>query len=709
MSKNYKTLPRGGYLVNTKSGDIQFGSPPETIKDTMIDSGVPEIFVITNKMFDWLKGISLAELEFPLYFNFFIKKRKTKIICSQNQEYRIKKLLSESLFGPQIINIEDDIHPSHSDVVIPKLKNEMNYFKSNLKFSDLAEFVIFDYENKAQINNIIIKHTDNYFSVIEDGKHITDVPLRFNYSAKYNLGKRLPEPFQPPRFGITCLGPSHGFDPSENTSGFILWINKNGIMIDPPVNSTEWLKDSNVNPKLIDSILLTHCHADHDAGTFQKILEEGKITIYTTNTIMESFTRKYSALSGEPENSLLKLFDFHPVYLEKPFFIHGAKFFVNYSFHSIPCVSFTVSYQNKKMVYSSDHLNEPKKYKELLDKEIFTEDRYNQLLDFPWDSDIIFHEAGVPPLHTRVDYLNSLSKKIQKKTVVYHISKKDFPKNTDLSLAKFGIENTITLQAKPFQFEKTYQIIGLLKHIDFFKNFPLEKIQDFLILSVEEKFNKGECIIRKGDDGNKFYIILEGNAALIDKNGNPILIFGMYEYFGEMSLITKNKRNANIIAKTDTTVLTMTQDKFFSFISGTHFEDTLKHLAKYRNLEVYKLLLETKFFQVLTNFQKTWIESMIKPLIIDGEGMIVSENNHIDGIYFIFDGEIHVTQKDKKITTLNKSNFIGTFREIDKEEPSKYSFSYNSKVTLYKINRQEAINFIQNNPGIVNKLDYDFE
>lgn len=30
------------------------------------------------------------------------------------------------------------------------------------------------------------------------------------------------------------LGNSHGFDVGDSTSGFILWINKRGIMIDPP-------------------------------------------------------------------------------------------------------------------------------------------------------------------------------------------------------------------------------------------------------------------------------------------------------------------------------------------------------------------------------------------------------------------------------------------------------------------------------------------
>ena len=34
-NENVTILPRGGYLVDTPVGYIQFGSPPETIKDTM--------------------------------------------------------------------------------------------------------------------------------------------------------------------------------------------------------------------------------------------------------------------------------------------------------------------------------------------------------------------------------------------------------------------------------------------------------------------------------------------------------------------------------------------------------------------------------------------------------------------------------------------------------------------------------------------------
>ena len=46
----------------------------------------------------------------------------------------------------------------------------------------------------------------------------------------------------------------------------------------------------------ITHVILTHCHADHDAGTFQKILLKQRVTVLTTRTIMAAFVRKYAPI-----------------------------------------------------------------------------------------------------------------------------------------------------------------------------------------------------------------------------------------------------------------------------------------------------------------------------------------------------------------------------------------------------------------------------
>ena len=123
-------LPRGGYLALTPAGAIQFGTPPETIKDTMVlPSSVPRIFVLPDRTFHWRRGINHADLEFPIYFNFFIKQKKTYVCCTREQAIRVKRALQEAVFGPEDFTIGDDMAPrspiGHHSLALPVLDRVM--------------------------------------------------------------------------------------------------------------------------------------------------------------------------------------------------------------------------------------------------------------------------------------------------------------------------------------------------------------------------------------------------------------------------------------------------------------------------------------------------------------------------------------------------------------------------------------------------------
>ncbi|MCG8572345.1 MAG: cyclic nucleotide-binding domain-containing protein [Spirochaetes bacterium] len=702
------TLPRGGYILDTSVGYIQFSSPPETIKDSMLlKKGVPQFFVLPTDFFSWIKGISVAEVEFPIYYNFFVKKRKTYLICNREQFTRFQLVLNEALFGPQDLRIEEDFETITRTLPIPDIQKEIDYFRNNMKLSDLVSFGIFQ-DNKINISNITIEIDDKKdFRVIDQGK-VTTVPGIFNYQPKYDIGERLPEPFLPPLFGVTCLGPSHGFDPKDNTSGFIIWLNRNGIMVDPPVNSTEWLKDSNVNPKYIDSIILTHCHADHDAGTFQKILEEGKIKVYSTKTIIDSFLRKYSSLINTSEEYLRSLFTFQQVKVGMSEFIHCGQFDFFYSLHSIPTIGFKLHFQDRSFVYSSDHNNDPILHQKLLETKVITKERYQELSNFPWESDVIYHESGIAPLHTPVEVLNSLSENIQKKIVVYHIAKKDFPKKTHLTLAQFGIQHTLYFQVNPPNFEKAYQILGVLNFLDFFDDMPISKAQQFLGIVEEQRYKKNDVIIKKGTKGDRFYIIYSGNVGVITEDLKVQKIYGACDYFGEGALVTGKTRAADVVAKTDVVLFTIEKDKFLNFIKNTEFEKTLLNLIKTRDSETWNLLSTSHVFGILTSTQKTILESMLHLENYEGDHKIIEENQPLEKIYIIKDGSVQAQKWGKTVATLGRGDFIGSMSKIMKNEVATYTFYHKNPVSLYSVKKDEVLKFLQKNPGLINKLVHDF-
>ena len=707
--ENLISLPRGGYIVDTSIGYIQFGSPPETIKDSMLlPKGVPQYFVLPETFFNWIKGISVAEVEFPLYYNFFLKKRKTHIICKPEQYKRFPSVLREAVFGPEALSITEDFDPSIPSEQIPQLEKELAYFRGKLQLSDLVEFLQLE-NNAITIDGVQIHLNTHGVYHVHDGKDAaTSVPSKIEYVPTYDIGKRLAEPFKPPLFGITCLGPSNGFDPTENSAGFILWLNKRGIMIDPPVNTTEWLIDSNVSPKLTKSIILTHCHADHDAGTLQKILEEKKVTVYSTKTVINSFIRKYSALTNVSPDYLTQLFNFCELTIGKPIFINGAKFTFQYSLHSIPTIGFTAELSGKTFTYSSDHNNEEKLHKKLRNDGIINRERYNELRNFNWDSDLIYHESGIPPLHTPMEVLTGLDPDIQKKTVVYHIAKTSFPEKTDLTLAQFGIEHTQYIDINKPKYEQFYHILGLLQYLDFLEDIPISKAQEFITIVEEKSYKKGEVIIKKGTPGTYFYIIKRGNVSVPGQNLEQRKIYGVNDSFGEVALLTNKPRSVDIIAETDVKLYTIERDKFLYFIEGTELKNILHRLSQIRDEETWNTLSSSPILRILTSSQKTLLESLLHKMEVPKAGTILRAGDPIDKAYIIRKGEIDVVNSTSKIATLGRGDFIGAMVKIHREEPADFTYAHKGPVSLYYIKKEDVLYFLTKNPGLIMKLAYDF-
>ena len=709
MSQHYGyiTLPRGGYVVPTSEGRIQFGAPPETIKDTLTtENGVPEVFVMPREMFNWTKGINVSDMEFPIYYHYFIKGTRPLICGTMAQAQKLATALREAVFGPKNFDLRDDSIDIGDDVFVPDIRRELVFFRGDLTLKSLFRFRPFQ-EDRLVVGAVTITvNADEDFEVSDDGTVIAVVPGTVDYTPRFDTGGSLPEPFKPPRFGVTCLGPSHGFDANDNTSGFIIWLNHNGIMVDPPVDSTEWLLRSNVNPKFIDSIILTHCHADHDAGTFQKILEEGRVTVYTTRTIMESFLRKYSAFCGEEPEYLRQLFSFQPIYVGRPVTIHGGEFDIFYALHSIPTMGFRLRFQGRSFVYSSDHQGDPAVQEKMLKEHAMEKRRFEQLRDFPWDSDVIYHESGIAPLHTPLEFLASLPEDVQSRTVVYHIARKDFEKAADTPLrrASFGIENTLFFKTVSSPYEDAYRALDILKRLDFFESLPVKKVQEFLSIIERRQFKRGEKIIEEGSTGDFFYIIESGNASVMSANLVREKQLGAYEYFGEVALMTGSRRTADIVADTDIDAIVIPRNKFVNFVSGTEFGRVLERVIERRDDRTWNLLVQSPAFARLSDYQRMWLESYLQKKELSGSGTIVAEGQPLPGMYIILDGTVHVEGSRGVSTDIGVGDVVGQMRRVFRNETSTCTFTHEKAVQTLFISAADAVELVSRNPGMAVRI-----
>ena len=208
-------LPRGGCLVQTKSGGVQFGAPPNTIKDLLsMGISVPTIYVIPHIMFDRQTGLSNTELEFPAYWNFFCLKKKCTFVAHEKQEERIRRVFRETLLGPETINPEDDVAKECPMNMRPNLMEECAAMRDFQSIDELFQFVRFDtksmdindQENSSSSSTpttesmpadasvasleggVDIVDTGNgYFIVREDGIEIARVPAMLTHPTQTSL------------------------------------------------------------------------------------------------------------------------------------------------------------------------------------------------------------------------------------------------------------------------------------------------------------------------------------------------------------------------------------------------------------------------------------------------------------------------------------------------------------------------------------------
>eukprot|EP00903_Cladosiphon_okamuranus_P020559 g18871.t1 len=347
------------------------------------------------------------------------------------------------------------------------------------------------------------------------------VPVREGHvSMTCPLPSRLPfhpdqteEEFDAPTFGTTVLGNSHGFDPNGSTSGYVLWVNGRGYMIDPPPYASMILQAFNIRPSLIAGVIVTHCHADHDAGTFQKVLLDGQVNIISTRTIYESFIRKYTALSGMNSDLIRTSHKFTPVTIGQSLRLNGASFNFFYTLHSIPCIGFEVTLKGKGMSFSADHMNDPARIHAMCEEGFMSEGRRDALLDFPWHHDAIFHEAGIPPIHTPMKTLKELPDDVKKRLYVVHVSESSIPKGSGLQVAPAGVENTIRLETEVNPHSEAIALLELICSVGILKDISVEQARSLLEVGRSAKFKANTSIQHRNTDITDFAIICHGRAV----------------------------------------------------------------------------------------------------------------------------------------------------------------------------------------------------
>lgn len=80
--------------------------PPETVKDSMnLGISMSNIFVVPRLRLDRKYFLNVAEFEFPAYFNFFITRKKIRLVCTLDTKTALENVFQETLLGPKDLSV----------------------------------------------------------------------------------------------------------------------------------------------------------------------------------------------------------------------------------------------------------------------------------------------------------------------------------------------------------------------------------------------------------------------------------------------------------------------------------------------------------------------------------------------------------------------------------------------------------------------------
>lgn len=110
--------------------------------------------------------------------------------------------------------------------------------------------------------------------------------------------------------------------------------------------------------------------------------------------------------------------------------------------------------------------------------------------------------------------------------------------------------------------EQASGLLHLLENFPFFSNIEREDLEEVVKSFRMKRCARNEIIVRQGDQGDNFYIVVSGKVSVINQTGIAIAELRPGEVFGEMSLLSDEHASATVQAVEDSEILYVDNREF---------------------------------------------------------------------------------------------------------------------------------------------------
>jgi CRP-like cAMP-binding protein len=699
---------------------VQVGSLSETTRNLLRDGLRGEyIFVLPHLLFEG--RTNYADIEFLIYLNFFVRRgQPTRIVGTARQRRTLERLLTLVIFG--VFDPDAGALASFEEL------------RASYGVADLSTYAFLRMAYEAYAVRATgdpsgpVQGLASYidFTVLESGGTVIPIHHLGHDGTRVALGdvrvasaepggfdvritqaddrvvakqmdvttRRRPLLTVPedgaeqirfgtkrPRFGATPLGTSHGFDPAGDVTSFIIWINGRGMFVDPSSEALAYLRQIGVAEVDVPFVFLTHIHADHDSGLIEKLLSGSRTTVIASDVVFRSFTEKARLVTGH-DVQREGLVNHIPANPGRPVEtdIGGERVMLEtrWNLHPIPTNGFKISVGDKSFGYSGDTQYDAALLHGLHEAGKLTSAQFRDLMYFFWTPagaptvDLLYHEAGIPPIHTDKQQLQALPDAVTSRTFLVHIADTDVPPG--FLPAKPDLFMTHTL-LPPTDAIRRQALLGTMRLVSYLYDIPVEVIKALLRDGEVREYGTDVAIIQKGpladDAALAFYVVVDGEVAV--KDGRRLIdVLTKGDSFGEWGIShQRGFRTADVVAARPSQCIEFGEERYRWLVG--QYPVIQERIGVIRRLLPRLQLAQTRARMklradpagrttVLAAMSSSQLSSfaLFSTVAAFNEGQpVIVEGTDADGFYVLLSGHLVATVKGRIVGELSEGDIFG--------------------------------------------------
>jgi CRP-like cAMP-binding protein len=225
-----------------------------------------------------------------------------------------------------------------------------------------------------------------------------------------------------------------------------------------------------------------------------------------------------------------------------------------------------------------------------------------------------------------------------------------------------------------------------------------------LIESVKRvELAAGEILFRQGDDADALYVVADGEVCvLVSKDEGPSLEvarLGDGAFFGEISIVTSQPRNATIQATTETQLLAIDRHTVSDLVEDS--PQVLTILLRFLRDRLLSTLVDTSaLFAPFSPAERHALAGKFRFLEVEPGALIVEQGKKVAGLFVLLAGQAAAIFDGVSHGEIGPGDVFGEMSLLS-HSPAVASVRAVSKIFLLELPRAEFTELIMTHPQIL--------